>query len=204
MLSSSSSSSPESKKVWFGELITIHEFPITLGDNPACSSGAPVQLGWKALESTTRNMELYEYVRKGERKRDRRQLIIPVEKRGRILLKRGYSIDQIAEATMNADEIKEQRRETLRKQGWDRFGMVLESTGKIPRGVMKGVLGTTGDILATTGDIVMATKGILVGGLASTGRQLSKTFGVSSSNNKLGTTLQNADSKPKTLQARSA
>jgi hypothetical protein len=82
--------------------------------------------------------------------------------------------------------------------------MVLESTGKIPRGVMKGVLGTTGDILTTTGDIVMATRGILVGGLASTGRQLSKTFGVRSSNNKLGTTIQNADSKPKTLQARSA
>jgi hypothetical protein len=98
---------------------TVHEFPITLGDNPACSIGAPVQLGWKALESTTRNMESYEYVRKGERKGDRRQLIIPVEKRGRILLNRGYSIDQIAEATMNADEIKEQRQETLRKQGWD-------------------------------------------------------------------------------------
>lgn len=182
------------KEFRFAELITIHEFPIILGDNPSCSSGAPIQIGWKAYQTTTRNLELFEFIRWDERRSDRKHLIIPVEQRGQLLLRSGYTIDQIANATVKADEIKEQRQGTLRKQGWDRMAMVLETTGKIPKGIMRGVLGTTGDIISTTGDIaktLVNTGGKVVSatvdGLASTGRRMSKTF-----------------SKPETIQARSA
>jgi hypothetical protein len=187
------------KTVVFAELITVHDFPMVLGDNPACSSGAPVQLDWQPCQTQKRNLEMYEFVRREERKTDRRQLLIPVERRGKLLLRIGFSIEEIAQATMDADETKEQRQETLRKQGWDRMALILETTGKIPKGIMKGVLGTTGDILSTTGGLLANTGGLLVntggmvvsatvGGLASTGRKLSKSFG----------------NKPKTIQARSA
>jgi hypothetical protein len=183
--------------VSFADQITIYEFPITIGDNPAVSAGCPITIGWKHQKKETRNLEFYEYVRRSERKADRQKLKIPVDKRGQLLLRSGYSIERIARATLKAEKAKEERMETLRKQGWDKFAAAIESSGKIPQGIFKASIGMTGEILSTTGDIVLSTGGRLVntGGtivastLGGVGKQLSRTFG---------------STKPKTLQARSA
>jgi hypothetical protein len=182
--------------VVFADEITIYEFPIQIGDNPAVSTGCPITIGWKLVRKDTRSMEAHEYAKKSERRQRReptRARRIPPEVRGQILLQAGFSVQAIAQAALAAALVREDRMETLRKQGWDRVAGVLEQTGKLPKGIVRATLGTTGDILSTTGDLVLATGGLMVNttmvGLGSAGRQISKTFG---------------NAKPKTVQARSA
>ena len=111
------------KTVSFGPL-TIHEHALELGDNPACSSGAPLTLGWKAENTSTLNLELFEYMR-GARRRGRKQLLIDVSERAQLLILSGYSIDEIAAATMEVDEIKKHRAESLKGTNMERFGKMI-------------------------------------------------------------------------------
>ena len=125
------------KQVTFGNL-TIHEHPLELGDNPACSSGAPLTIGWKAQSSSTRNLDLYEYMR-GERRHGRKQLVIPVQDRAHLLLSSGYSLATIADATLSVEEVKKQRYESLKGTSLERFGSILEKTGRLPGDLINGV-----------------------------------------------------------------
>jgi len=125
-----------SKQVTFDE-ITIREYPMELGENPGCSSGAPVQLGWDHMSSHTRSVDLYEYIR--DDRRDRSSLRLPVQRRAQILLSSGYSLEQIATAALNVAEIKKFRSESLKKQGWERASLLLENTGKLPKGLLNGM-----------------------------------------------------------------
>merc|ERR1711935_563250 len=85
--------------VTFGDL-TIIEYPIILGDNPACT-GCPITIGWDPIGKHTRNLELYEYTRTQSRL-SRRKLVIPVQKRSQMLLDAGYTQDQIIKRALNA------------------------------------------------------------------------------------------------------
>jgi hypothetical protein len=123
------------KNVCFSE-ITIREYPYILGDNPACSCGAPLSIDWKYQESYTRNLDLFEYTR-GDREQKKK---IPVQKRAQILLSMGYSLDEIAAATMMVDEIKKARTDSLKRTGLgDRTKLLLETTGKLPKDIFTGM-----------------------------------------------------------------
>jgi hypothetical protein len=124
-----------SKQVTFGD-ITIKEYPMEIGNHPNVSAGAPVQIGWEPQETHTRNLELYEHMRAD--RRGRRELVIPVQKRGQILLRAGYSLEQIGDAAMKVDVMKKLRADTLKHQAWDRANMVLETTGKLPKEILGG------------------------------------------------------------------
>ena len=127
------------KSVSFGS-ITILVFPIVLGENPSCSSGAPIQIGWKPVESSTRDIALYDYLRESQR-RPRKSLGISVPRRAQLLIQAGYSIDQIADAAMKVQAIQRQRAESLQATGLgERVQLLLETTGKLPMGLMRGVL----------------------------------------------------------------
>jgi hypothetical protein len=133
----SDTSSSNFKQVRFGDL-TIREYPMVLGEHPNCSSGVPVQIGWEPQSVSTRNLELYEYMR-GERRHGKRQLCIPVQKRAQLLLRNGCSLEEIGAATLQVAETKKNRAETLRKTGWDRANIMLEKTGALPKGILNGV-----------------------------------------------------------------
>mmetsp|Transcript_13316 Transcript_13316/g.37486 ORF Transcript_13316/g.37486 Transcript_13316/m.37486 type:complete len:145 (+) Transcript_13316:240-674(+) len=110
-----------SKQVRFGDL-TITEYPIILGDNPACN-GAPITIGWEPIRTYTRNLELYEYTRT-HRRHGRKKLVIPVQKRSQILLDAGYTEEEIIKAALKVAQIKSQREETLnesQQKGFDKF-----------------------------------------------------------------------------------
>eukprot|EP00536_Pseudo-nitzschia_multiseries_P000956 jgi/Psemu1/234153/estExt_Genewise1.C_120031 len=112
----------QSKHVRFGEL-TITEYPIILGDNPACA-GAPITIGWKPITSYTCNLELYEYTRM-KRRNSRKKLVIPVQTRSQILLDAGYTQEQIIKVALQVSRIQSQREETLNeplaKGGFDKI-----------------------------------------------------------------------------------
>lgn len=108
--------SSANKSVTFGSL-TILEFPIILGENPAVSGGAPVELGWVLMNRYThRELQLYEYMRCDQRRHGRKNLLtMSVPDRARLLMESGYSIEQIAGAVMRVEEIQKQRSESLRQ-----------------------------------------------------------------------------------------
>jgi hypothetical protein len=128
----------DNKQVRFGDL-TIREYPMELGEHPSCSAGAPVQLGWKPQSVSKRNLDLYEYVRGERPRRGRKELAIPLQIRGKILLQAGYSPEEIGNAAMEVAKIKKLRSDTLKNQGWDRANIILETTGKLPRGIVNGL-----------------------------------------------------------------
>lgn len=133
---------PKSKSVSFG-VITILEFPIVLGENPAVSSGAPIELGWKLEKVYHRELQLYEYLRSDLRtRRDRKSLTIPVSDRTQLLLDSGYSLEDIGAATERAEEVQRQRSDSMKTTDTtgDRMLSLLETTGKIPLYMMRGVL----------------------------------------------------------------
>ena len=125
-------SSQEGKEVTFGDL-TIREYPIILGDNPACT-GVPITIDWDyyADTGTTRNLELYEYIKAKKRRRRNKAnntsnnsaginksntkkdicLRIPVTKRSQMLLDAGYTQNEILQCALEVLEIQKQRAES--------------------------------------------------------------------------------------------
>ena len=153
------------KTITFGD-VSITEFGYRLGDNPACSSGAPVQIAWvnkEDSEAVTVDLDMYEYCKKSKtsskmsRKRRMKELQMDVPTRAQILLQAGYSLDEIANATLKVEQIQKQRQESISHNpppGWETMSNVLEATGKLPKG-----------ILTATGNVVSATGGLLLGGV---------------------------------------
>ena len=143
------------KMVAFGD-VTVTEFPMILGDNPGLTSGgAPTQLDWKPLgESETFDLEIYEYMIKRQRHEERqikgkeeagyyhsKKLSVPP--RAQILIEAGYTIDEIANAVMQVQEIQKQRAESIQANGLgERLQLLVQTSGK--RLSIKGVLNSFG------------------------------------------------------------
>ncbi|KAG7343118.1 hypothetical protein IV203_018397 [Nitzschia inconspicua] len=115
-------------KVAFDE-VEILEFNYILGDNPGVSSGAPIALGDELKSSVTLEVDYYEVAR-GKR-RSRKKLSIPVHERAQILLNEGYSLETIAAATMEADNISRERIQSANMQSWDKVNEVSERFSKL-------------------------------------------------------------------------
>ena len=97
-----------------------------------------MQLAWQHQSLTEHNFELREYMR-GERRRGRKGLAIPVEKRGKLLLQAGFSLAEIGAAALEVEITKKLRSDTLKYQKWDRANIILETTKSLPRGVVNGL-----------------------------------------------------------------
>jgi hypothetical protein len=143
------SSTSSSKQVLFSEVI-ITEYPMRLGDNPSCSNGAPVTIGWEPQGTQTRNLEMYEYTRRP--RRTRKQLHMSVHRRGHLLINAGHSLEEIGNATMQVQLDRKHRADSLSSHGnWDRVKELLETTGKLPKGILGGVGTITGETLKLGG-----------------------------------------------------
>jgi hypothetical protein len=201
----------QQRQVQFDANVVIYEFVMRMGDNPAVSSGCPIGMAMKHQHYEVRNFEMYEHTRNLDRKPKRQQhhknrhhhhqnnnssdstkrssktttFCIPVEQRTQILIRAGYSLHAIAKTILQVETIKEQRLETLRKSGWDNFAMLAMDTQKVPKGILKAVLGSTSDIwsAASIGGMLV-TSGVVV-----VGKHLTKAF---------------STTDPKSVQARSA
>ena len=118
--SSSSSISPPSTRnaqrrrssVQFGSL-TTRSYEVQLGDNPSCSNGAPVSIGWRYNELNPIGIDAYEEWMKDKR-RSRSQFHLPRFERESILCDCGYSRDQMKKATREVAKIKKQRSPPLK------------------------------------------------------------------------------------------
>eukprot|EP00934_Nitzschia_sp_Nitz4_P006341 Nitzschia sp. Nitz4//scaffold315_size20666//2786//3223//NITZ4_008640-RA/size20666-processed-gene-0.1-mRNA-1//1//CDS//3329547483//6331//frame0 len=129
--------------VSFGD-VTIMEFPVVLSENPAVSSGAPIEIGWRPKYVHTEQVEVYDFLKESQRKpttaSSRRVKTLSVPKRAQLLMSAGYSIDEIAEAVLRVENAQKQRAETARSGGLsDRMQEIIQNTGKIPMNVVRGM-----------------------------------------------------------------
>ena len=167
MLASPRSSSKRSlvgKSVRFDAGVEVYEFAMELGDHPCCTEGPPVQLAPGPHQDVyTQSLDISDFHRNkksAEKSSQHHAPRLSSSKRLRIVMMAGYSHEDIASAAIRSLTVRQNREETLKKLGWDRFIRLLKTTGKLPKGILKGVLGTTGDIIVSTGGLV---KKIVVG-----------------------------------------
>jgi len=129
------------KKVIFDE-ITVREYPLILGDNPAVGCGPPVTIDWKFHSEYTMEVNFYEQSRRKSRRRKRTKL--SSMKRTKILLAEGHTLEEIGTAICTMNEIKEQRTDSLRA-----------STGRNSAlDFLNGAVETTGAALKATIDVL--------------------------------------------------
>eukprot|EP00980_Cylindrotheca_fusiformis_P006500 scaffold1378_cov137-Cylindrotheca_fusiformis.AAC.13 len=109
--------------------VDVREFRMTLGDHPSACSGPPVRLDWDSSPES-RIMELEEYEKGRQPRRNRRQLKLSLQRRHNILvIERGFTFEEVKAAWHDALEIRRLRKETLERglalMKWDE---VWEST----------------------------------------------------------------------------
>jgi hypothetical protein len=94
--------------------IEIIELPMSLGDNPSVSKGAPVTVEWVAQKRTTFSIDFFEKNRPN--RRSRRGLILSAEAREGILLHHGFCLEDIRIASWEVEAAKARRRESKRRK----------------------------------------------------------------------------------------
>mmetsp|Transcript_9127 Transcript_9127/g.16329 ORF Transcript_9127/g.16329 Transcript_9127/m.16329 type:complete len:82 (-) Transcript_9127:167-412(-) len=63
-----------------------------------------------------------------------------MKKKSHILLSAGYTLEQIATASIQVDNVRKMRADSLKNQGlMDRTKSVLANTGKLPKDLFSGV-----------------------------------------------------------------
>jgi hypothetical protein len=82
------------------DTIEIIELPMTLGDNPSVSVGAPLTVEWESQQRTTFQLDFFEKYR--PERRSRRTLVISPEARQQILLQHGFCLEDILAASWEA------------------------------------------------------------------------------------------------------
>ena len=119
-------------KVKFGS-VSIREFSIEIGDNPSCSRGPAVTLGWDIVKTSTYvNVEKYEqswhsFHHTGMNAPD---MILTRKERERMLLENGFSANDIADGIRKILKVKNQRRQTIHNLPVARLEEIVEGAGR--------------------------------------------------------------------------
>mmetsp|Transcript_5653 Transcript_5653/g.6939 ORF Transcript_5653/g.6939 Transcript_5653/m.6939 type:complete len:178 (+) Transcript_5653:66-599(+) len=110
----SNSSLSSSRSVQFDK-VEIREYSITLGDNPSCSSGPPISLGWNySDEEQSIPLEQYEQYRDGTR-RVYHEMKVPSSLRHHILKEWNIPTREIITAQCECQVVQQQRNRTAQK-----------------------------------------------------------------------------------------
>jgi hypothetical protein len=126
--SSSRKSSLNKKKLRFGS-IEIRDIPMELGNHPPTAGGAPVTLGWQFESTRVTHIDVYELC-KDDEPRPKHEWKLSASDRTAILLRAGYSLSDIHEASERAEETMKEREATLRGQWLESLHLTKERTGR--------------------------------------------------------------------------
>ena len=118
--------------------IEIRSYERVLGDNPSCSHGPAVSIGWQyEPDPITVQLDEYEYYRSDDRL-DGTALVLSRSEREDLLKELGYSRSAIADAVRTNVKIKNNRRQTVHNLPVARFEEVAESARrKLKRVVLR-------------------------------------------------------------------
>eukprot|EP00934_Nitzschia_sp_Nitz4_P008909 Nitzschia sp. Nitz4//scaffold66_size103028//90872//91996//NITZ4_004514-RA/size103028-processed-gene-0.16-mRNA-1//1//CDS//3329556398//8899//frame0 len=88
--------------------LSIREYPPALSDNPSCSFGPPIQLGWEHEAEETLHIDHYEETR--QPRRESHDLVLSYYDRRYLLLKQaGYSRREVKETMKEVERVKRER-----------------------------------------------------------------------------------------------
>lgn len=89
--------------------LKIREFTsIAISDNPSCSHGPPIQLGWEYQDRKAMDVDRYEENRKPRRRPS--QMVMPYHVRRHLLLhEAGYTKAEVAETVKEVDRVRRER-----------------------------------------------------------------------------------------------
>eukprot|EP00567_Pseudictyota_dubia_P011966 CAMPEP_0197457658 /NCGR_PEP_ID=MMETSP1175-20131217/46630_1 /TAXON_ID=1003142 /ORGANISM="Triceratium dubium, Strain CCMP147" /LENGTH=225 /DNA_ID=CAMNT_0042992077 /DNA_START=74 /DNA_END=748 /DNA_ORIENTATION=- len=128
---------PRPKKSVSFSTVSVQLYPLTLGDNPSCSSGPPVQLSWHpilpsplpipidAYEVTFRSSE------KGMGRQSKKKLSISAKRRMDILLTPAFDVTynstsrMVAEMMQECEQIRKSRAKNARQTTMERVGCAV-------------------------------------------------------------------------------
>lgn len=92
------------------ERIDIREYNVALSENPSCSEGPPIELGWKFHDKQSVLVEDFEEIRRSQRRRRLPELLLSERERRRLLVEQGgYTQHQLKENVRVVEQLKRQR-----------------------------------------------------------------------------------------------
>ena len=105
-----SSTSAGARCIEFGT-VEIQEYEIVLDDNPGCSEGAPISIGWTPIR--TRLFESIQAYEDNRTEKPMKNLALTAASRKKRLKKAGYTVTQIEQASLDAQKIRAEREKSL-------------------------------------------------------------------------------------------
>ena len=133
-------STERSTKVSFST-ISIRAYNRILGDNPSCSNGPSLSIGWEYVNVVEGyNLEDFEHNRLYTRRLDH-EMVLSRPERESILISLGYSQIEIARAVRANIKVKNQRRRTIHNLSFSKVEEAVETVRKkLTSAVKKSVL----------------------------------------------------------------
>jgi hypothetical protein len=128
-------SKPQGKVVRF-DVVYTRDYERVVGDNPECSSGPPVAIGWAHGKTQAIHIDKFESSR--TKRRSELEMILPREERESILMYWGATMHDVSDAVRRNRKVKSQRNQTVSNMGKaERIEEVFESaTRKLKRAVL--------------------------------------------------------------------
>jgi hypothetical protein len=110
-------------KVVFGDVV-VRKYKRILTDNPACTSGPSIGIGWSYQPQTPVSVDEFERVRRP--KRNSSDLMMNRRTREKIVRRGGHTDKEIAEMMRAVNKVKNQRRQTLNNTGVEKVEFAVE------------------------------------------------------------------------------
>ena len=112
-------------KVTFSS-VEIRQYELILGDNPACTDGNPLSIGWKHYTELTVIIPVNKYENERKFQRSALELRLARWKRENILHDLGYSDHDLAENVRFLNKVKFQRNQTVNNLPVAKMELVVE------------------------------------------------------------------------------
>jgi hypothetical protein len=113
------------KKLRFDH-VAIRDMPIELGEHPQ-AHGPPLTIGWEPQETRHMTVDVYELIKN---RRSGNNLKIPKADRADMLVRAGYSVNEIIAAVEQCNAVCKQREASQRGQKWEMFIVVKERAAR--------------------------------------------------------------------------
>jgi hypothetical protein len=139
------------------ESVHIRLYHQTLGDNPAVTYGPPIALDWKYDEMSPVKVDEYEGTRR-DRMADSSSLFLSSMDRRRLLQNKGFTEDEINQASLDAEKARKERGMTNALLPAMKVQEVLQSTRrKVKRFIKKSKKENDKDILTRKRTLPLST-----------------------------------------------
>lgn len=93
------------------DTVTIREYPVEIGDNPAVSRGAPLTMDWEPTNQFEYDMEAYEEHRTPRRTKG--ELGMHFLLREKLLIENGFTSKQVMKAVVDVNNARAKREATI-------------------------------------------------------------------------------------------